>query len=222
MFAPTNPRHTMSNPLQLAVFLIVTFAAGCVTNHRDGGAEPVRATGPATTQVTDNPFLRWPIELPKTARMREAAATFSYPPEFVERQYEADVLSDMAGVKRTMKNGIALAEPRLLDGSNAQRVPLSTPSIGITLSREDYKLFFAPNVDPKWKIQLGTRDAIKLPGFPAPSGENVCCYLMPRTDGTVVLFIGVRTFGAVGGDRPQPTHYDWAIERIIATWQDEK
>ena len=94
------------------------------------------------------------------------------------------------------------------------------PAISISVLSGDSANYWRELCDVQmWRVKIGAREVVKLPGFPGPFGDGAYFYMLPRADGTVILILGAKHY--LKGDR-RPIRYDWAIELIIATMEFTK
>ena len=72
-------------------------------------------------------------------------------------------------------------------------------------------------IEPQWHTSIGRYAVIKYPGFPSPHGELAHFYLVPTEDGSGIAFVAHRWFSRLPDEEKVFTHYDWVIERMIAS-----
>jgi len=167
---------------------------------------------PRAQQDKQNPPLRY--ESAKTGLQ------FEYPAGFVVGRFDAS--TDRSGF---FAPSIVLVEKSRLGGQDPKNLRIGTVAVLIIpLSKKDSKDWkLIGSVNPHiWKeakegpkeVKIGPHQAIKLPGFPGPFGENTYVYLLTRPDGRMVIFKAHNRF--LDNDRT-PTGYDKTIEKIIKT-----
>jgi len=188
---------------RLTAVTLLQITAAC------GAAEPVRqptsapAPAPNRWEATDVP-------LPRSIQNTALRLSFGVPADFVIGHFAARTeLTD-----KVLNAGVVLVEAGRLGSLDPQKLdPDGLPTVRL------YRMSTVRTfVKDEWKCRIGPHDVYKLPGVPGPYGEGGYAYLVRAPVGDDVLIIGSRLCGdRVGSGAGEPTHYDWVIERIIAS-----
>jgi hypothetical protein len=145
-------------------------------------------------------------------KVRAIDLSFELPADFRIGRFErGDVLPEAA----------VLIEVTQLGKHSLDAIPVgAVPVIWLDVISKEDLAFLRKNMPAfeTYRTRVEGREVWKLPGFPGPYGEGQFCYIVPiGLGGRSVQITGDRHYRAGYGEQGPPTHYDVAIERIIAT-----
>lgn len=172
---------------------------------QESSAPDSKASGSPST----SPSAAWSnsrVDLPGVAESTALQMSFGYPADFVIGRFAPE----HTGGNRSLGNGIVLLESRYAADRDREKLkPGEVPMILVMrLGLPDMR----PMANEAWLTRIGSHDVYKLPAVPAPFGEGMHAYLVKSDSGRDAM-IWAHGKGADG----RPTHYDWVIERMIAS-----
>jgi hypothetical protein len=180
----------------------------------------LRGAPPPTTVPTTSPtWDQWsalPTTRPATYSSEAWKLKFGYPGDFVVGKFAPQKVE----ADRFFTDAIVLIESAKLGTLDRERIPVGDVAT-ISLHRLSIKdaamwLSLARKTPP---LNVGPHEAFKLPGFPGPYGESAFVYIVPLSDDAAgaILVMGHKFDWRDRAGAKTPTHYDWVIERIVAT-----
>jgi hypothetical protein len=199
----------MPKPIAVLFLTAHLFAA-----PREPATSPTIEVVGSTTAPATSPHAPGPATvLPKRVHIPQFGVRFSIPGDFVAGRFAPTT----GGV---LDGAAVFVEQRIAQGIDAQRIPAgAVPVVFITRAQREERQVFESILDQSWKTRIGPHEVYKLPGYPAPFGDDAHCYFLPRGNaGGLIMYAHRMRPRDAEGDRAS-THYDWVAEGIIATME---
>jgi hypothetical protein len=182
--------------MPLAVLILTSMLGGTNTSQ------------PATTRPTVE------SRLPREISVSEWNFKFSVPAEFARTTI--DPAEDRHGL---LKDFLILIDAAPYHGRAPAPIPPDgrPPMIAIKLLDPLESSVFLLEAKEEWRTTIGPHAVYKFPAYPGPFGEASHCYLVPTEGKRAFLIVAHRNHLRDDHTWGEVTHYDWVIERIIAT-----